>query len=307
MMQFCAIFCDIFKVEKKSPDPRADWLLFPAQTEVMASDRQKNLQVSEETQKNLKKLLVQYPDGIVLTKCLDVYEQRFRQPLKILGPTSASLADVFSSLTFADVETRPHPINPINNIQMVKAKPDLISLRRHTHESEKKKKSSKSERNIVLVENLADSVSEEDLKALFSHFGQVSKVRLNSEQKAQIYMDDQASATKAVAAFNKQKLDGQQITCQFAVPPPMNNQQQPHITKTGGQSNRVMISNLPRNMSFERISAMTTACGNVRTINVNENGTAIVEFANTAGAENFIRANNRKIIDRSLITVSRLA
>ena len=60
-------------------------------------------------------------------------------------------------------------------------------------------------------------------------------------------------------------------------------------------------------MSFERISAMTTACGNVRNINVNENGTAIVEFANTAGAENFIRANNRKIIDRSLITVSRLA
>ena len=89
-----------------------------------------------------------------------------------------------------------------------------------------------------------------------------------------------------------------------SVPSPMN---QPRITKTGGQSNRVMISNLPRNMSFERISAMTTACGNVRTINVNENGTAIVEFANTAGAENFIRANNRKIIDRSLITVSRLA
>ena len=215
MMQFCAIFCDIFKVEKKSPDPRADWLLFPAQTEVMASDRQKNLQVSEETQKNLKKLLVQYPDGIVLTKCLDVYEQRFRQPLKILGPTSASLADVFSSLTFADVETRPHPINPINNIQMVKAKPDLISLRRHTHESEKKKKSSKSERNIVLVENLAESVSDEDLKALFSHFGQVSKVRLNSEQKAQIYMDDQASAFKAIAAFDKQLLDGQRITCQI--------------------------------------------------------------------------------------------
>ena len=87
----------------------------------------------------------------------------------------------------------------------------------------------------------------------------------------------------------------------------MNNQQQPRITKTGGQSNRVMISKLPRDMSFEHISAMTTACGNVRNINVNENGTAIVEFANTAGAENFIRANNRKIIDRSLITVSRLA
>ena len=87
----------------------------------------------------------------------------------------------------------------------------------------------------------------------------------------------------------------------------MNQQGQPRITKTGGQSNRVMISNLPRNMSFARVSAMTTACGNVRNINVNENGTAIVEFANPAGAENFIRTNNRKIIDRSQITVSRLA
>ena len=92
-----------------------------------------------------------------------------------------------------------------------------------------------------------------------------------------------------------------------SVPTPMNQQGQPRITKTGGQSNRVMISNLPRNMSFARVSAMTTACGNVRNINVNENGTAIVEFANPAGAENFIRTNNRKIIDRSQITVSRLA
>ena len=44
-------------------------------------------------------------------------------------------------------------------------------------------------------------------------------------------------------------------------------------------------------MSFRRISAMTTACGNVRNINVNENGTAILEFANSAGAENFIQTN----------------
>jgi hypothetical protein len=88
------------------------------------------------------------------------------------------------------------------------------------------------------------------------------------------------------------------------VPTPMS---APRITKAGGTSNRVMISNLPPTMSFERISAMTTACGNVRTVNVNENGTAIVEFANPAGAENFIRANNRKMIDRSMISVARLA
>lgn len=89
-----------------------------------------------------------------------------------------------------------------------------------------------------------------------------------------------------------------------SVPTPM---QGPRIAKTGGASHRVMISNLPPMMSFERISAMTTACGNVRTINVNENGTAIVEFVNPSGAENFIRANNRKMIDRSMISVARLA
>ena len=34
MMQFCTIFSDIFKVEKKSPDPRHVLGLFLAQTEV---------------------------------------------------------------------------------------------------------------------------------------------------------------------------------------------------------------------------------------------------------------------------------
>ena len=79
------------------------------------------------------------------------------------------------------------------------------------------------------------------------------------------------------------------------------------ITKTGGMSSRVLISNLPPMMSFERISAMTTAAGNVRNINVNDNATAIVEFANPSSAENFIRTTNRKVIDRSMITVARLA
>ena len=79
------------------------------------------------------------------------------------------------------------------------------------------------------------------------------------------------------------------------------------ITKTGGSSNKVMISNLPSTMSFERISAMTTACGIVRNLNVHDNGTAIVEFGNPGIAENFIRTNNRKIIDRSSISVVRLA
>ena len=59
--------------------------------------------------------------------------------------------------------------------------------------------------------------------------------------------------------------------------------------------------------SFERISAMTTAARNVRNINVNDNATAIVEFANPGSAENFIRISNRKVIDRSMITVARLA
>ena len=83
---------------------------------------------------------------------------------------------------------------------------------------------------------------------------------------------------------------------------------QPRITKTGGSSSRVLITHLPPNMSFARITAMTTACGNVKNLNVkSDNNSAIVEFANPAGAENFIRSNNRKVIDQCMITVSRLA
>ena len=60
-------------------------------------------------------------------------------------------------------------------------------------------------------------------------------------------------------------------------------------------------------MSFECISAITTAAGNVRNINVNDNATAIVEFANPTSAENFIPTSNRKVIGRCMITVARLA
>ena len=89
-----------------------------------------------------------------------------------------------------------------------------------------------------------------------------------------------------------------------SVPTPM---QQPRITKTGGSSSRVLITHLPPNMNFARITAMTTACGSVKTLNMAENNSAIVEFANPAGAENFIRSNNRKVIDQCTIIVSRLA
>ena len=89
-----------------------------------------------------------------------------------------------------------------------------------------------------------------------------------------------------------------------SVPTPM---PQPRITKTGGSSSRILISHLPPSMSFERITAMTTACGSVKTLNKTDNNSAIVEFANPAGAENFIRSNNRKVIDHCMITVSRLA
>ena len=89
-----------------------------------------------------------------------------------------------------------------------------------------------------------------------------------------------------------------------SVPTPM---QQPRITKAGGSTSRVLITHLPPNMNFARITAMTTACGSVKTLNMAENNSAIVEFANPAGAENFIRSNNRKVIDQCMITVSRLA
>ena len=67
-----------------------------------------------------------------------------------------------------------------------------------------------------VVENLATSDTAEDLMTLFSHFGPVKQVKLDSgDHTGRVDMDDNSSARQAVQACHQQLLDGQLITCQL--------------------------------------------------------------------------------------------
>ena len=68
---------------------------------------------------------------------------------------------------------------------------------------------------------------------------------------------------------------------------------------------KVRVSNLPASVDFGRVSQMTTACGSVKTIQV-DSGVAIIEFADPAGAEKFCATTNRKMMDLSILNVSRI-
>jgi len=174
--------------------------------------------LSDETITNLKKLLRQYPEGIDVAKCLELYEQRFAGPLRVQGLANATLAEVFSTLKFAVVETRPHPINPINNIQFIKGTPEFLSKHKREKKAPAQKKPLINTRIMyrIVVENLAISVTEEDLMTLFSHFGPVKQVKLDSsDHTGRVDMDDNSSARQAVQACHQQLLDGQLITCQL--------------------------------------------------------------------------------------------
>lgn len=70
---------------------------------------------------------------------------------------------------------------------------------------------------------------------------------------------------------------------------------------------RVMIWNLPPSSNFAEVSAMTTSCGSVRTLNVRkENNTAIIEFSNSQSADHFVRLYNNTVMVGCLLTVSRI-
>ena len=245
MMQFCTIFSDIFKVEKKSPDPRHDWVLFPAQTEVqpsknikdgksikllkysiilhlilLLSGQPENL-LSPDAIKNLKKLVLQYPNGINIVKCAELYEERYGQPLSVQRHQSIPLSEVFLSLNFIEIVTKPHPINPITNIKLVRAKAEFLARYQVEKAQERMKNSLQTKKitkvepntNVITVTNLAETVTMEDLETLFSHCGRVSLVKPKGENEYQIVMEDKKNAVKAIKAFDQQALDGQKLHC----------------------------------------------------------------------------------------------
>jgi hypothetical protein len=68
-----------------------------------------------------------------------------------------------------------------------------------------------------------------------------------------------------------------------------------------------MITNLPPNATFGRISSMTETCGVVRTINVrSENNSAIIEFVHPESVDSFIRAYHQQVFDSNMINVYRV-
>jgi hypothetical protein len=70
---------------------------------------------------------------------------------------------------------------------------------------------------------------------------------------------------------------------------------------------KVMVWNLPGSANFAEVSAMTTSCGSVRTLNVRkENNTAIIEFSNPQSADHFIRLHHNTIMDNCVLTVNRI-
>ncbi len=84
-----------------------------------------------------------------------------------------------------------------------------------------------------------------------------------------------------------------------------NGGQGPQSSQPSRMTNKVLISNLPASVTFDRVSQMTTACGNVKTIQIDGNR-AIVEFVDFAGADKFLKLNNRKMMDLSILTVTRI-
>ena len=75
--------------------------------------------------------------------------------------------------------------------------------------------------------------------------------------------------------------------------------------QVNSQTSRVRVTNLPINITFGRVSQMTTSCGNVKTIQV-DNGVAEIEFTSPSSADHFQRIFHHKMIDMSVISVTKV-
>lgn len=71
------------------------------------------------------------------------------------------------------------------------------------------------------------------------------------------------------------------------------------------QARKVMVTNLPIDITFDRVSQMATPLGNVKNIRVDGN-TAVIEFQNPGSADGFHRQFNKKMMNLSLLNVTKL-
>ncbi|TRY72078.1 hypothetical protein TCAL_17103 [Tigriopus californicus] len=70
------------------------------------------------------------------------------------------------------------------------------------------------------------------------------------------------------------------------------------------QARKVMVTNLPIDITFDRVSQMATPLGNVKNIRVDGN-TAVIEFQNPGSADGFHRQFNQKMMNLSLLNVTK--
>lgn len=79
------------------------------------------------------------------------------------------------------------------------------------------------------------------------------------------------------------------------------------MTNLPRNERKVLVQNLPASVNFDKISQMANKCGPVVAIQVHsEKKSAVVEFSNANSAEVFTNTHNRKMMDLTIITATRL-
>ena len=89
--------------------------------------------------------------------------------------------------------------------------------------------------------------------------------------------------------------------------PLVNNDQGNSLTRGTDDGTRCIISNLPATVTFDKVNQLTVkAGGNVKTINMEGGTRAVVDFTDAGSAARFQKMFNRKMMDLSILNISRV-
>ena len=67
----------------------------------------------------------------------------------------------------------------------------------------------------MIVSNLENTVTIEDIQELFSDVGHLKRVRISSPGTAEVIYINKADAVKAVEVYHNRQLDGKSMRCQI--------------------------------------------------------------------------------------------
>lgn len=88
---------------------------------------------------------------------------------------------------------------------------------------------------------------------------------------------------------------------------PLVNDQGSSLTRGTDDGTRCIISNLPATVTFDKVNQLTVkAGGNVKTINMEGGTRAVVDFNDAGSAARFQKMFNRKMMDLSILNISRV-